>query len=130
MLHVKSVCRVHEPIAIGYVTKSFTRDKIPGISVENEWQRKERLGAVEEKNRSVALGDGIRLQSGEGRNLCSMRDRCADSVRAISPVVERALKRFAHDCAAPEDPAQGGTVRIHDGDLPARLSISNQLPAQ
>src|SRR5258706_14793788 len=110
MLHVKSVCRVHVPIAIGYVTKSFTRDKIPGISVENEWQRKERLGAGEEKKRSVGLGDGIRLQSGEGRNLCSMRDRCADSVRAISPVVGRALNRFAHDLCTSHVRGQVGAV--------------------
>jgi len=60
-----------------------------------------------------------------------MRDRCADSVRAISPVVERGIESIPPLlCRSPRSRAQVGTVRIHDGDLPARFSISHQLPSQ
>jgi len=60
MLRVKGVRRIHVPIAIGHVAKSFSRDKIRWIGPENERQGKKGLGAVEEKDRAVALDDRIR----------------------------------------------------------------------
>jgi hypothetical protein len=130
MLRVKGMRRIHVPMAIGYVAKSFSRNKIHGISAENERQRKQGLGPVEEKNRAVPLRDWIRSQPGEGWDLRSMRDRCADSVCPISPVMEGALNRLPHDGPAAEVRPQVSAVRIHNCDLPACLSISHQLPSQ
>ena len=117
-------------MAIGYVAKGLSGDKIRGIGAENERQGKEWLGAVEEKHRAVPLRDRIRSQPGKGRNLRSMRDGGADAVGSIAPIVKGTLKRISDDGPAAEVRAQVSAARIHHHDLAARCSVSHELPAQ
>jgi hypothetical protein len=116
MLRVKGMRRIHVPIAIGHVAKSFSGGKIRGIGAENERQGKEGLGAVEEKDRAVALSDRIRSKPGKRRNLCRMRDGGADAVCSIAPIVKGTLKRFSNDGAAAEVCTQVSAARIHHRD--------------
>jgi len=60
VLHVERIGRGHEPGAVSQVAKHLPGDKFFWIGAEEKRQGEQCLGAVEEKDRAVALGDRIR----------------------------------------------------------------------
>ena len=127
MLDVAGVGGRHIPRAVGIEAKELPPGVVLGSPVEEEREREEGLGAVEEKHVPMPIDGGIRILAGEIGNFRRAGNVGAAAIGAVLPIMERALEGFADDMTAAEVGAEVRAARVDYRKLATRRAESDQI---
>jgi hypothetical protein len=130
MLDVAGVSGGHIPRTVGIEAKELPSSVVFGLLVEEEGEREEGLGPVEEKHVAMSIDGGICILAGEIRNLGRSGNVGAAAIGAVFPIMERALQGFADDMSATEVGSEVGTARVDHRKLTTCRAESDQITSK